>query len=81
MERNIEFIKKVEKTGNLYGNIKDYVKRTPNSESKNCRKFMENPQHFFTEDLCDVMLLQYDIEPKDHINSNTSRYKKSKEKK
>ena len=46
MERNIEFIKKVEKTGNLYGNIKDYVKRTPNSESKNCRKFMENPQPY-----------------------------------
>ena len=82
MERNIEFIKKIEKTGNLYNsNLKDYGKKTPNSDGKNCRKFMENPQHFFTEDLCDVMLLQYDIEPKDHINSNTSRYKKSKEKK
>ena len=82
MERNIEFIKKLEKTGNLYNsNLKDYGKKTPSSDGKNCRKFMENPQHFFTEDLCDVMLLQYDIEPKDHINSNTSRYKKSKEKK
>ena len=81
MERNIEFIKKIEKTGNLYNNLKDYGKKTPNSDGKNCRKFMENPQHFFTEDLCDVMLLQYDIEPKDHINSNKSRYKKSKEKK
>jgi len=81
MERNIEFIKKIEKTGNLYSNLKDYGKKTPNSDGKNCRKFMENPQHFFTEDLCDVMLLQYDIDPKDHLNSSTSRNKKSKEKK
>ena len=81
MERNIEFIKKIEKTGNLYSNLKDYGKKTPNSDGKNCRKFMENPQHFFTEDLCDVMLLQYDIDPKDHLNSSTSGNKKSKEKK
>ena len=81
MERNIEFIKKIEKTGNLYSNLKDYGKKAPNSDGKNCRKFMENPQHFFTEDLCDVMLLQYDIDPKDHLNSSTSRNKKSKEKK
>jgi len=81
MERNIEFIKKIEKTGNLYSNLKDYGKKTPNSDGKNCRKFMENPQHFFTEDLCDIMLLQYDIDPKDHLNSSTSRNKKSKEKK
>ena len=83
MERNMEFIKQVEKTGNIYGNKKEYEKKPPNSESKNCRKFMENPQQFFTEDLCDVMLLQYDINPKDHINtsSNTSFNKKYKDKK
>ena len=83
MERNMEFIKQVEKTGNIYGNMKEYEKKPPNSESKNCRKFMENPQHFFTEDLCDVMLLQYDINPKDHLNasSNTSFIKKYKDKK
>ena len=83
MERNMEFIKQVEKTGNIYGNMKEYEKKPPNSESKNCRKFMENPQHFFTEDLCDIMLLQYDINPKDHLNasSNTSFIKKYKDKK
>ena len=81
MERNIEFIKKVEKTGNLYGNIKDYVKRTPNSESKNCRKFMENPQQFFTEDLCDLMLFKYDIITKENLNLSMSSNKRNKEKK
>ena len=83
MERNMEYIKKIEKTGNIYGNMKEYGKKTPNSESKNCRKFMENPQQFFTENLCDVMLLQYDINPKDHLNtsSNMSFNKKYKDKK
>ena len=83
MERNMEFIKQIEKTGNLYGNLKEYEKKPPNSESKNCRKFMENPQQFFTEDLCDVMLLQYDIDPKEHLNSSStmSLHKKYKDKK
>ena len=81
MERNIEFIKKLEKTGNIYSNLREYEKKAPNSESKNCKKFMENPQHFFTEDLCDVMLLQYDINPKEVLNSSTNINKKSKEKK
>ena len=83
MERNIEFIKQIEKTGNLYGNLKEHEKKPPNSESKNCRKFMENPQQFFTEDLCDVMLLQYDINPKEHLNSSSimSYNKKYKDKK
>ena len=81
MERNMEYIKQIEKTGNIYGNMKDHEKKPPNSESKNCRKFMENPQHFFTEDLCDVMLLQYDINPKDHLNPSMSFNKKYKEKK
>ena len=83
MERNMEFIKQIEKTGNLYGNLKEHEKKPPNSESKNCRKFMENPQQFFTEDLCDVMLLQYDINPKEHLNSSSimSYNKKYKDKK
>ena len=81
MERNLEFIKQIEKTGNLYISQKDYRRKTPNSESKNCRKFMENPQHFFTEDLCDVMLLQYDIDPKEYLNISMGGNKKSKEKK
>ena len=64
-------------------NLKEYEKKPPNSESKNCRKFMENPQQFFTEDLCDVMLLQYDIDPKEHLNSSStmSLHKKYKDKK
>ena len=81
MERNLEFIRQVEKTGNLYINQRDYGRRAPNSDSKNCRKFMENPQHFFTEDLCDVMLLQYDIDPKEYLNMSMGGNKKSKEKK
>ena len=61
--------------------LREYEKKAPNSESKNCKKFMENPQHFFTEDLCDVMLLQYDINPKEILNSSTNINKRSKEKK
>ena len=81
MERNLEFIRQVEKTGNLYIGQRDYGRKPPNSDSKNCRKFMENPQHFFTEDLCDVMLLQYDIDPKEYLNMSIGGNKKSREKK
>ena len=85
MERNIEFIKEIEKGKNIYGsNEKDPIKRRLHSENKNyknCRKFMENPQQFFTEDLCDVMLLQYDIDPKEHFNTSMSSSKKTKDKK
>ena len=86
MERNIELIKHIEKNGIIYSsNVKDSDKKrlySYNKNSKNCRKFMENPQQFFTEDLCDVMLLQYDIYPKEHLNNSCmNSNKKIKEKK
>ena len=85
MERNIELIKHIEKNGIIYSsNVKDSDKKrlySYNKNSKNCRKFMENPQQFFTEDLCDVMLLQYDIYPKEHLNNSCMKTKKKKIKK
>ena len=84
MQRNMDFIKKVEKTGHVYDTSRDKPKKKYISEDmQGCKKFLDNPQQFFTEDLCDVMLLQYDINPKDHINtsSNTSFNKKYKDKK
>ena len=41
---------------------------------------MENPQQFFTEDLCDVMLLQYDIYPKEHLDKYIESFEKGKHK-
>ena len=49
---------------------------------KGCKKFLENPQQFFTEELCDAVLLSYNLEPKDdRSRSPSSNRKKSKDKK
>ena len=34
------------------------AKRVP---QQNCRKFVQNPQKFFTEDLCETVLKSYDL--------------------
>ena len=48
---------------------------------KGCKKFLENPQQFFTEELCDAVLLSYNLDPKEHRSrSSSSNRKKSKDK-
>jgi hypothetical protein len=83
MKRNIELIKEIEKSGVLYNNSgskghtdKKYIL----DNSKGCRKFVENPQQFFTEELCDTVLLSYNLEPKNYKSRSSSANSKSKEK-
>ena len=67
MKRNMEFIKEVEKTGNVFSTSKERSKKIYKLDNMiGCRKFLENPQQFFTEDLCDAVLLSYNLEPKEN---------------
>ena len=94
MKRNIEYLKEVAKTGNVFSSAKDHhlhhkknVEKSIdknieyyNTENiKNCRKFLENPQHFFTEELCDIVLQSYNLAPKEN-NSRSSSQNKNKSK-
>jgi hypothetical protein len=94
MKRNIEYLKEVAKSGNVFSSAKDHhlhhkknVEKSIdknieyyNTENlKNCKKFLENPQHFFTEELCDVVLQSYNLAPKEN-NSRSSSTNKNKSK-
>ena len=81
MKRNIEYLKEVAKTGNVFSTSKDRTKKKYNIDNaKGCKKFLENPQQFFTEDLCDAVLLSYNLDPKEHLSRGNSA-KKIKDKK
>jgi len=83
MQRNMDFIKKVEKTGHVYNTSKEKPKKKYIIENmQGCKKFLDNPQQFFTEDLCDAILLQYNLVPKEEgSRSSSAKRKKSKDKK
>lgn len=66
MKKNIDFIKEVETTHNLYNINRTTSKKKQRRPIKNCRRFEENPQLFFTENLCDTVLLSYNLDPKTH---------------
>jgi hypothetical protein len=85
MQRNMDYIKEVEKSGNVY-NIMSSRETQPKKKyvienMKGCRKFLENPQQFFTEDLCDAVILSLNLAPKETSRSSSENRKKSKEKK
>ena len=70
---DIQHKKNVEKS--IDKNIEYY-----NTENiKNCKRFLENPQHFFTEELCDTVLQSYNLAPKEN-NSRSSSANKNKSK-
>ena len=91
MKRNIEYLKEVAKTGNVFSSAKDHhLHHKKNIEKsidknieyyntenlKNCKKFLENPQHFFTEELCDRVLQSYNLAPKENNSRSSSANKK-----
>jgi len=97
MKRNIEYLKEVAKSGNVFSSAKDHhlhhhkknVEKSIdknieyyNTENiKNCKKFLENPQNFFTEELCDRVLQSYNLAPKENNSrSSSANKKKSKSK-
>ena len=76
MRRNIQLIQTIEdykKKGMNYPRVKKQRAHTPIPQH-HCRKFKENPQKFFTEDLCENVLKAYDLKKK---KSNNSRLCKS----
>ena len=75
-KRNIDFIKIVQKRGNVYNVSKE--KKVKKLEYKNCKKFSEKPQNFFTEDLCDNVLLSYNLKPKNNSRNSSSEKKSGK---
>ena len=75
-QRNIDFIKKVQKKGSVYNVSKE--KKVKKLEYKNCKKFSEKPQNFFTEDLCDNVLLSYNLKPKNNSRNSSSEKKSGK---
>ena len=80
MRRNIQLIQTIEdykKKGMNYPRVKKQRAHTPIPQH-HCRKFKENPQKFFTEDLCENVLKAYDLKKK---KSNNSRLCKSECKK
>ena len=71
MRRNIQLIQTIEdykRKGLNYPRIKKPRAHTPIPQH-HCRKFKENPQKFFTEDLCENVLKAYDLTSKSN-NSN-----------
>ena len=78
MRRNIKLIQTIEdykKKGMNYPRVKKPRAHTPIPQHQ-CRKFKENPQKFFTEDLCENVLKAYDLKKK----KNNSRFCKSESK-
>jgi hypothetical protein len=72
-QRNIDFIKIVQERGTVYNVSKEKARKKV--ELKNCKKFEENPQHFFTEKICDNILESYNIHTKNKSRSQSSSKK------
>lgn len=59
IKKNIEMIQEIAKRGSIWKiQNQKKAKRVP---QHNCRKFVQNPQKFFTEDLCETVLKSYDL--------------------
>ncbi len=78
MQRNMDYIKEVEKTGNVYkiSKEKQPKKKVVIENMEGCPKFLENPQQFYTEDLCDAVLLSLNLPPKESSRSSSANRKK-----
>ena len=61
MQRNINYLQEVYKTGSVWRKSKSVQKVITKPHRTNCKKFVENPQKFFTEDLCDNVLQSYNL--------------------
>lgn len=68
IRKNIEMIQEISKRKSIY-NIKAPNKRK-GIKKPNCKKFRDNPQHFFTETLCERMIYAYDLKIEDIKDEN-----------
>ena len=71
IRKNIEMIQEISKRKSIY-NIKAPNKRK-GIKKPNCKKFRDNPQHFFTETLCERMIYAYDLKIEDIKDENEVR--------
>ena len=72
IRRNINKIQEISKRGCIY-NVTS-PKKTPEIKKQNCKKFTNNPQHFFTEKLCDRMYSAYNLRKNIHKDINNTSY-------
>ena len=68
IRKNIEMIQEISKRKSIY-NIKAPNKRK-GIKKPNCKKFRDNPQHFFTETLCERMIYAYGLKIEDIKDEN-----------
>ena len=68
MQRNINYLHEVYKTGSVWRKSKSVQKVITKPHRANCKKFVENPQKFFTEDLCDNVLQSYNLKTTNKSN-------------
>ena len=74
MKRNINYIKEVENKKQIYKVTKEPEKR--DVEVHNCRKFDNDPQKFFTEELCDTVIRSLNLNPEDYRPKTPSKSNK-----
>ena len=55
---------------------KNNLKKVVIENMEGCPKFLENPQQFYTEDLCDAVLLSLNLPPKENSRSSSANRKK-----
>ena len=75
MRKNIQLIKTIEdykRKGLHYPRTKKPRPHTPIPQH-HCKKFRDNPQKFFTEDLCDNVLKAYRLKKKNNLFQNASK--------
>ena len=75
IRRNIEKIQEISRKRNIY-NIKASAKKAK-TKKKNCKKFTNNPQHFFTEKLCDRMYYAYGLKGDEEEIKKAKRLERS----
>ena len=60
IKKNIQMIKEITKRRSIW-KLREARKPHKVVEKENCQKFINNPQQFFTEELCDLVLKSYDL--------------------
>ena len=75
IRRNIEKIQEISRKRHIY-NIKAAGKKAK-KKRQNCKKFTNNPQHFFTEKLCDRMYYAYGLKGDDEEIKKAKRLERA----
>lgn len=81
IKKNIQMIKEITKRRSIW-KLREARKPHKVVEKENCKKFINNPQQFFTEELCELVLKSYDLPVKgDNDTIPQFRYRDNKKSK